>query len=269
MRIAIRHELSLTPPPGTANMVVQVLLTPREGPTQRVERWQVEMEGIEAAARFDDAFGNPVHFTNLMRPETEIAVTASGVVETIDTTGVLGRPAGEPVPALYLRPTTLTRVPASLYARLRPMRTDRLSLLHALMARIGEVLGGGEAGAEAQSQSEGEEGQTQSQRAAPAGAGADAALLAHGFVGAARALDIPARYVSGYLLDETASGLHAWAEAFDPGLGWIGFDPALQLCPTTSHVRLGTGLDALSTTPLRAVPAGDGFRLRAVSVTAA
>jgi hypothetical protein len=45
------------------------------------------------------------------------------------------------------------------------------------------------------------------------------------FIAAARALGIPARYVSGYLLmddrvDQDAG--HAWAEAFVANLGWVG-----------------------------------------------
>jgi transglutaminase-like putative cysteine protease len=78
--------------------------------------------------------------------------------------------------------------------------------------------------------------------------------LTHRFLGAARALAIPARYVTGYLWHEGAGRFHAWAEAWDDGLGWIGFDPLLDLCPAECHVRLASGLDAFGTMPIRAVP---------------
>lgn len=264
MRIAIRHQLSITPPPETGNMVFQLLMTPGSGTTQKVERWSVEMAGISNAARFADAFGNTVHFVNQMRPEGPVGITATGLVETFDRNGVLGKPAGEPVPGLYLRATTLTKVPVTLYGKFRGMKDDRIGLLHALMARVGEVLGAEDAQA-----GQNQDGQSQTQGAGEARK-ADAPLLAHGFVGAARALDIPARYVSGYLLgDGDTCGLHAWAEAYDPGLGWIGFDPYLQICPSERHVRLCVGLDALSTTPVRAVPDGNGVRTISVSVEAA
>jgi len=263
MRIAIRHTLSLVPPPDTSNLVFQLLLTPGSGPTQKLERWSVEAPGIGNAARFADAFGNLVHLVNQLRPEGPIAITASGIVETFDRSGVVGKPTGEPVPALFLRATTLTRVPVTLYGKFRSSKDDRIATLHGLMARVGEVLGGNE-----DPQRQDQDGQSQSQ--ALDTPKPDAALLAHGFIGAARALDIPARYVSGYLLGEEGKpALHAWAEAYDPGLGWIGFDPSLQLCPTERHVRLSVGLDALSTTPVRAVPDGEGTRTLEISVEAA
>ena len=99
MRISIRHQMSMTPPPGTAHAVLQLLLTPQSGPTQTVESWSVEMAGIGNAGRFTDAYGNVAHLVNQSRPEGTLTVTVAGLVETRDTHGVLGRPAGEPVPA--------------------------------------------------------------------------------------------------------------------------------------------------------------------------
>ena len=91
------------------------------------------------------------------------------------------------------------------------------------------------------------------------------------FIATVRALDIPARFVTGYLAadDDEPAAFHAWAEAYDEGLGWIGFDPALQLCPTDRHIRVAVGLDALSAAPARAVPAEGAAESLSVSVEAA
>ena len=251
MRISIRHQMSMTPPPGTAHAVLQLLLTPQSGPTQTVESWSVEMAGIGNAGRFTDAYGNVAHLVNQSRPEGTLTVTVAGLVETRDTHGVLGRPAGEPVPALYTRVTGLTKAPAVLHGKFRGSKESRLDLLHAVMARVGEVLGTAEQ--PAQMQANGAQSQAQ------AGALPPASDYAHAFIGTCRALDIPARYVTGYLAD-AADGLpafHAWAEAYDEGLGWIGFDARLQICPADRHVRLAAGLDASGTRPVRMVPAGD------------
>lgn len=266
MRLAISQQLSLTPPPGTVNAILQVLLTPQSGVTQTVESWSVAAAGIGNAARFSDAFGNTVHLVNQTRPEGEWVVKATGTVKTFDTHGVLGKPGGEPVPAIYKRLTALTKAPASLYARFRHAKENRLDILHGLMERVGELYAVSPLSTQFQSQSQSSGGQSQSQGAGkPPATPAD---LAHAFIGAARALDIPARYVTGYVLADAdfAGGAHVWAEAYDEALGWIGFDCVQQVCPVERHVRLAAGLDAASAQPLRGVPPGDGVKLGPVTV---
>ncbi len=257
MRIEIDHSLTLTLPAGTAQAVLHLLLTPGSGPAQTVESWSVEVAGIGNTGRFADAYGNMVHLVNQSRPEGEIVLRAKGVVITKEVNGVLGKPGGEPVPALYKRVTPLTKAPVTLYGKFRTGKESRLDSLHALMARVGETLGLPEK-VDEQVQMSADGAQTQKQ-------GGDMAALppssdyAHLFIGAARALDIPARFVTGYLAPgaDHRGGLHAWAEAYDDGLGWIGFDAKMQLCPTERYVRLAVGLDAEGALPLRTVPVGD------------
>lgn len=269
MRIAIRHEMSFTPPPGTGHVVAQLLLTPQSGPTQKVAGWSVEMAGIRNAGRFVDAYGNIAHLVNQSRPEGILTIVVNGVVETLDKHGVLGRLAGGPVPALYRRETALAKAPGLISSRFRSGKETRIDLLHALMARVGEVMGSVEepaAHTQTQMQADGVQSQGQSgARPLP-----PASEPAHAFIGVARSLGIPARYVTGYLMDvpEGVSAFHAWAEAYDEGLGWIGFDPLLGLCPTDRHVRLAVGLDADSARSVRVVPAGNGVATVSVSVTA-
>jgi Transglutaminase-like enzymes, putative cysteine proteases len=77
----------------------------------------------------------------------------------------------------------------------------------------------------------------------------------HVFCAAARSLGFPARYVAGYLLagegEDWAHETHAWAEAHVEGLGWVGFDPSADVCPTDRYVRLCSGLDARGAAPIR------------------
>ncbi len=257
MRIEIDHSLTLTLPAGAAQAVLHLLLTPGSGPAQTVESWSVEVAGIGNAGRFTDAYGNMVHLVNQSRPEGEIVLRARGVVTTKEVNGVLGKPVGEPVPALYKRVTPLTKAPVTLYGKFRTGKETRLDSLHALMARVGETLGLPEkADEQVQMSADGAQMQKQGGDVAELPPAAD---YAHLFIGAARALDIPARFVTGYLAPSAdhPGGLHAWAEAYDDGLGWIGFDSSLQICSTERYVRLAVGLDAESALPLRAVPVGD------------
>lgn len=63
------------------------------------------------------------------------------------------------------------------------------------------------------------------------------------FLAAARAVGLAARYASGYALGQSPHSdreLHAWAEVYVPGAGWIGFDPALGLATSNEHVCVAT-----------------------------
>lgn len=270
MRISIRHQLSVTPPAGAAHAVLQLLLTPLSGPTQKVESWSLEMPGIGNAGRFIDAYGNTAHLVNQIKPEGPLMVSVKGSVATTDRHGVLGRVGGEPVPTLYKRMTPLTKSSAAIHGKFRDSKDSRLDVLHGLMARVGDVLGTPEP-VQTQTQMAPDGSQSQSQGQVAAKPAPTAADYAHAFIGAARALDIPARYVTGYLFgaEDGQAAFHAWAEAYDEGLGWIGFDPLLQLCPTDRHVRLAVGLDALGAQAVRVVPAGDGVATTDVSVEVA
>lgn len=263
MKIAIRHSMSLMVGAGVARGVQHVLLTPNSGPTQTVREWSIEMPGIDKAASFVDAFGNRAHLVSQIRPEPELLITVAGIVETIDRNGVIGRVPGDIPPALYRRPTPITKAAGAITSKFRATPKngqDRIALLHALMARVAEVVTGSE-------QAQAQDGQSQSQSQA----NPPAADYAHAFIGAARALEIPSRYVTGYLhgSDSEQPALHAWAEAWDDGLGWIGFDAMLQLCPTDKHVRMAVGLDATSTMPVRAIPVAGEPQVLAMRVEGA
>lgn len=262
MRITVRHQLRVGVAEGASRSALHLLLTPQSGRTQAVKEWLLDVEGLDGAAGFLDGYGNRAHLVTQTKPGPELIIGASGVVETIDTAGVLGRPAGEPVATLYRRKTGLTKADPDLVAEYADWSEGRIALLHALMARAAEP-------PLAQEQFQDEGGQSQVQDAPAEELSAED--MAHRFIATVRALDIPARYVTGYLaaVDDEPAAFHAWAEAFDEGLGWIGFDPMLQVCPSERHIRVAVGLDALSAAPARAVPAEGAPQSVSVSVEAA
>jgi len=273
MKITIRHELRLKVGPGGPRALQHLLLTPLSGPSQTVKEWAIDMPGIETAARFTDAFGNRALLVCQPKADETLSIAVAGTVETADRNGVLGRVPGEPVVALYKRTTALTKADPSLVEPFRASARSgaaRIALLHAIMGRIGELYRFGPLDAGPQvvelaatgTQRQRQSGQEQSQGDVPVDEEvdertvADAATFAHAFIATVRGLDIAARYVTGYLAagEDHPAAFHAWAEAWDDGLGWIAFDAALGICPTDRHVRVATGLDAGYTHPVRAVP---------------
>lgn len=78
----------------------------------------------------------------------------------------------------------------------------------------------------------------------------------------ARSLGFAARFASGYLIQlaEQAdplpgigadrADLHAWAEIYLPGAGWIGFDPTSGLITGAGHIPLACGAHPASAAPV-------------------
>ena len=238
MKLTVTHKLTLSLP-APARAVQHVLLSAQPTPQQKVERWSIDMPGLAEGSAFRDGFGNKAHLVSQVKPGESLTATVTGTVETTDKAGVLGRLSYDPPPAMFLRATALTKPDPALTAGI-PDGGGRIAVMHELMGRVFERSGA----------TQSQDGGTQTQSAGEH----HPVALAHAFIAGARALDIPARFVTGYVFDDGAASLHAWAEAWDDGLGWIGFDPLLNLCPTDTHIRLASGLDATTTMPIRCVP---------------
>ena len=96
-----------------------------------------------------------------------------------------------------------------------------------------------------------------------AGTCRDFALL---MIEAARSLGLAARFISGYLYDETlvdnpqTSGVigggatHAWCAVYLPGAGWVEFDPTNGLIAGRNLIRV-----AVARTPQQALPIVGGY----------
>src|SRR4029453_7373392 len=93
--------------------------------------------------------------------------------------------------------------------------------------------------------------------------------FAHLMIAACRALDLPARYVSGYVFAPrrgTAAASHAWLDVFIAGKGWSSLDPTHDCAQTDHYVRLAVGRDYADVPPTRGVYKGAGRETMAVDV---
>jgi transglutaminase-like putative cysteine protease len=102
--------------------------------------------------------------------------------------------------------------------------------------------------------------------------------FSHVMIGAFRALGLPARYVSGYLLTRPPPGKerlvgadasHAWVQVRCPQAagGWLDLDPTNNCIPGLSHVHLAVGRDYGDVAPVRGVIRGGGKHVLDVRVS--
>lgn len=261
MRLIIDHETLYQFGEEALHSIQYLRLTPRRDRTQRVIEWSVNTGG--GLRSWVDGFGNLAHVSIQDGPHGQVPVWVRGVVETVDSNGVV--PAtGHLPPLMFLRETPFTRVEGGILEFARPFRPvlekqGPLDALHALMAHIHEVVAY-------------RSGHTDVDSTA-------AEALAHGcgvcqdhahlFIACCRVLGVPARYVSGYLWSGEGEGhlsSHAWAEALVEDLGWVSFDPSNCQSATEAYVRLAVGFDYATACPVRGVRRGGGDEIMNVHV---
>jgi transglutaminase-like putative cysteine protease len=96
--------------------------------------------------------------------------------------------------------------------------------------------------------------------------------FAHLMLGICRTHGIPARYVSGYFLNQhklpgEIEASHAWLEVFIPNYGWKGYDPTHRRESDTRYVKLAVGRDYADIRPVGGTFRGKGTRKMVVEVS--
>lgn len=260
MRIEIDHRTTYRYETPAAGLVQALRVTPGDHAGQHIVEWRIDADIDGSLRETRDAFGNRVTMFYASGATDAVTIRVSGIADVSDTSGLVS--AAEPLPlAVYRRSTALTRPDAALRALAERFAGEPpLAALHALSTALYREM-------------RFEIGQTSTATTAAAALAAGHGVcqdLAHIFISAARLLGLAARYVSGHLVRETRQeAAHAWAEAYVPDIGWIGFDPANGISPTDHYLRVAIGLDYLDAAPIRGTRRGGGAESLVVSVDAA
>ena len=261
MRLSVSHKThyKFDQPMRSVTQSLRLWPSPFEG--QAVIDWNVEIAGAVRGASFRTGAGDWIETSTVHGPVSEVVVEVTGTVETIDLSGVLkGHRERTPAEA-YLRHTRFTRADAALKALAEEATTEDASPLenaHALANAVRDAI----------TYTPGEtDTTTTAAEALDAGHGV-CQDHAHALIAAALTLDIPARYVVGYLhaTGSIAEASHAWAELWVEGLGWVGFDPANGVSPDENYIRIGSGLDAVDAALIRGVASGAGTEALEIDV---
>ncbi|MCW1382503.1 transglutaminase family protein [Novosphingobium sp. KCTC 2891] len=251
MRLAIDHTTHYRFSGPVSRGQQRLRLKPKESAGQSVLEWAIHLDGARCEVEYDDENSNHVTLISFEPGTTEVTIRCEGVVETSDVAGIIGRHAGYLPRWHFLQQTDLTAPGPRLRALAASLDStgDALTKLHALSSLVRETIAY-------------ELGYTDAATTAEAALADGRGVCqdhAHVFIGAARLLGIPARYVSGYLMMndrvEQNAG-HAWAEAMVEGLGWVGFDVSNGICPDVRYVRVATGRDYRDAAPITGIRTG-------------
>jgi transglutaminase-like putative cysteine protease len=263
MILTVSHRTSYSYDPPVRGVVQSLRLTPSRFDGQRIVDWSVSVQGGIRGGAFRDGAGDWIEGWSARGPLSELVVTVVGQVETADRAGILRGHRETVPPCAYLRDTPATLADAALRDLARDTvsdTTDGLDSAHRLSAALSDAIAYLPGVTEAH---------TTAAEALALGKGV-CQDHAHALIAVARVIELPARYVSGYLFamaDGTAhEAAHAWAEIWVEGLGWVGFDAANRNCADERYVRLGSGYDARDAAPIRGVALGGGSERMNVAV---
>lgn len=254
MQISVSHTTRYHFDIAPAHGLQRLRLKPKSSHGQKVLDWTMTVEGAAIQAEYDDHNNNPTALVSFAPDMHDILVNCTGLVETADNSGIIGPHTGSMPVWAFGSQTDLTRAGPrlrALAARFRADTASPLDRLHGLSAAVHEAVNF-------------QVGQTDARTTAEMALAAGQGVCqdhAHIFIAAARLLDIPARYVSGYLLmDEQVEQQagHGWAEAHIDELGWVGFDVANGVCPDERYVRVATGFDYQDAAPVTGISLGAG-----------
>ncbi len=250
MRLKIEHTTMYRFDTPVIYGLQQLRKTPKTSYNQSVVHWQTQITGGRKEVTFEDHHHNTTELISFDPEVTELSVSSSGEVEITDNAGVLGPHHGTTPLWLYEMNTPRTEPGPGTRALIKGINpVPGISDLHELSDRIrtqvSYLLGASAPDWSAEDSITAGQGVCQDH--------------SHIMIACARALKLPARYASGYLmLNETTTqdAMHAWAEVHVEGLGWVGFDVSNGVSPDTRYIRVATGLDYSEAAPISGMRIG-------------
>jgi len=256
MRLFVEHRTDYRFSEPQARLVQLLRMMPVSHDGQNVIDWRIDVDCDARLKPGRDGFGNETQMLYIDGPLDHIGLTVTGEVLTADRAGLV-RGTSEPLPPpIFLRRTPCTVADEPILAFAQEMAAaggSRLSQIHRLNEALHDrlTLDRGRRRGDRDAALTFAEGH---------GAYSD---IAHVFIAAARAIGFPARYVSGHLLhrdegDDMREAAHGWAEAYVEGMGWIGFDPVMGMCPDDAYIRVAIGLDYRDAAPVSGARTGGG-----------
>jgi transglutaminase-like putative cysteine protease len=263
-RFEIEHTTRFDYSGPITETMMELRLMPLDGRGQRLLEFTLSVSPRVKLTTYTDGYGNLVHYFNLLRAHRKLRITSRSLVEMDGDDG----PAEDDLIWDFLRfraPVTDEPGVNDLAARHAPTDPSSGPAVDRALENLTVAISRDFAYDPAVTNVYTEVAEVLELRA---GVCQD---FAHLFIAAARAMGVPARYVSGYIHLPGEGGVmegasHAWAEAWVPGAGWVGFDATHPVRAGENHVRVAVGRDYRDAAPTRGVYVGQATGTMIVNV---
>jgi transglutaminase-like putative cysteine protease len=261
MKLCITHTTTFRYDEPVSEAYVEMRLTPLNAGGQRCDSFRLATDPPGEVRAYADRYGNAVRHFDTIAPHDRLVVSTRSEVAT-------PKEFADPTRELslldaydYLQPTAHAPVTPAIRAFAQPVAVtgSAYETAQAVLRAVHEVM----------TYTPGVTNvRTTAEEALATGRGV-CQDFAHLMIAACRALDLPARYVSGYMYAPrrgAASASHAWTDVFVSGRGWVSLDPTHDCAQSDQYVRVAVGRDYADVPPTRGVYKGAGQEQMDVSV---
>ena len=239
MKIKITHSTTYKYSSMVPRLVQCLKLYPSVCDNQEIIEWKTFSSCGKILESHTDALGHRIQNIFINNFRGQLKITSKGILKTKDLSGVVKGLKEKVNPLCFLRETDLTK-PCKNIEKIsinaKKNNKNQIEFAHELNLIVSNSINY-ESGSTTTS--------TSSKDALMQKKGV-CQDFAHILISAARFNQLPARYVNGFLLEETVSGentTHAWVEIFINNLGWVAFDPSHKKCIDDKYIRISTGFD--------------------------
>ena len=258
MKIKITHSTTYKYSSTVPRLIQCLKLYPSICHNQEILEWKTSSSSGKIVESHIDGLGHRIQNIFVNNFSGQLKITSKGILKTKDLSGIVKGLKEKVNPLCFLRDTDLTK-PCEKIEKIsneaKKNNNNLIEFAHKLNLTVSNsinyVSGSTTTSTSSKDALKQKKGVCQD--------------FAHILISAARFNNLPARYINGFLLEETNSGentTHAWVEIFINDLGWIAFDPSHKKCIDEKYVRISTGFDFEDASTIKGVKTnynGDEF----------
>ena len=239
MKIKITHSTTYKYSSTVPRLIQCLKLYPSICDNQEILEWKTFSSSGKILESHTDALGHRIQNIFINNFQGQLKITSKGILKTKDLSGVVKGLKEKVNPLCFLRVTDLTK-PCENIEKIsenaKQNNKNQIEFAHKLNLIVSNSI----------NYASGSTTTSTSSKDALRQKKGVCQDFAHILISAARFNQLPARYVNGFLLEETVSGVnttHAWVEIFINNLGWVAFDPSHKKCIDDKYIRISTGFD--------------------------